>query len=330
MKLKKALQNSLYFKATSLFLPALLLLTACAGSIRMEPPPGGAGTIIPAATTPGEGEQPMPVMSTTPAISPNRPGMPCIIRAAAAKPFDLTVPDGMLMQPGQSFEKTWRLVNEGTCAWTEDFRLVWFSGTPMTTREEQPLNQLVEPGEEVDVTILMTAPELPGEFQSNWKLADPEGNLFGIGPNGDAPFWARIRVSQAITATPRITPTATAIPLVFSEGSTMLVMNEGFDLDNGLQNPASGLDIQLWEMANGDMILKPANGAALSPVEGEPSPAFCKNLELSEAVLYLSTHFVNQSFCYVTDLGLPGVLRFVQVVAEEKYIEITYTTWVVP
>jgi hypothetical protein len=43
-------------------------------------------------------------------------------------------------------------------------------------------------------------------------LSNADGELFGIGPNGDAPFWARIIVVPSETETP--TPTNTPTPEV--------------------------------------------------------------------------------------------------------------------
>lgn len=37
---------------------------------------------------------------------------------------DVTVPDGTKYEPGETFEKTWRLKNIGTCTWTISYSLV--------------------------------------------------------------------------------------------------------------------------------------------------------------------------------------------------------------
>lgn len=36
-----------------------------------------------------------------------------------------------------------------------------------------------EPGEEVDISIPMTAPDVPGVYWGDWRLRDDKGELFG-------------------------------------------------------------------------------------------------------------------------------------------------------
>ena len=61
----------------------------------------------------------------------------------------------------------------------------------------------------MEISVDMVGPAKAGTFQSNWKLRNAGGVLFGIGPNGDAPFWVRIVVVQKETRTPTATPTIT-------------------------------------------------------------------------------------------------------------------------
>ena len=43
----------------------------------------------------------------------------------------VTVPDGTVFNPGDTFTKTWRLENTGSCAWTTGTALVFTSGDLM-------------------------------------------------------------------------------------------------------------------------------------------------------------------------------------------------------
>ena len=61
-----------------------------------------------------------------------------------------------------------------------------------------------------------------------------------------------------------MTFTPTAAPLVFSTGASIIIIEDGFDLDNGLQNPASGIDISLHLLDNGDMVMVPENGTRVA------------------------------------------------------------------
>src|SRR5262245_14395652 len=44
---------------------------------------------------------------------------------------DITIPDGTKFLAGETFTKTWRLQNRGTCTWTSDYMLVFTSGDSM-------------------------------------------------------------------------------------------------------------------------------------------------------------------------------------------------------
>jgi hypothetical protein len=51
----------------------------------------------------------------------------------------------------------------------------------------------VAPGQEIDVAVDLTAPDLPGEYRGNFKLRNPSGPIFGWG-NQEKPFWVEITV----------------------------------------------------------------------------------------------------------------------------------------
>lgn len=64
-----------------------------------------------------------------------------------------------------------------------------------------PLNTSVAPGETVDVSVDLNAPNTPGNYRSNFKLRDYRFNRFGTGLNANNPVWVEIDVegSQQIT-----------------------------------------------------------------------------------------------------------------------------------
>ena len=105
------------------------------------------------------------------------------------------------MLPGQTFTKTWRLINTGTCTWTRLYKLMFYSGNDMGAHQENLFGGEVQPGQMVDISIDLTAPLEPGIYQSNWMLMDGGGNLFGMGWNADAPFWANIYVVETLSPT---------------------------------------------------------------------------------------------------------------------------------
>jgi hypothetical protein len=133
--------------------------------------------------------------------------------AAAGVPIDLSIPDDTPLLPGQPFTKVWRLQNVGGCTWTRDYTVALFSGEGMGAQAILPLPGDTPPGQTVEISVDMIAPQLPGKYQGNWKLRNPSNDWFGIGPNGSAPFWVRIVVEQPHpTAIPTVLPTARNSP----------------------------------------------------------------------------------------------------------------------
>ena len=128
-------------------------------------------------------------------------------RAGMGTPFDLTIPDGTQIPAGETFVKTWRLVNSGSCKWTRLYKLVFYSQNPLGATYEHFLPGEVLPGQAIDLSVAFTAPLELGLYRSNWMLQDPDGSLFGLGMNADTPFYVSIVVVEPPTATPSPSPT---------------------------------------------------------------------------------------------------------------------------
>jgi len=107
---------------------------------------------------------------------------------------DVTIPDGEVVAPGASFTKTWRLTNSGTCVWDDSYSLVLVDGDLTGAPKAFPLSQTVAPGERVDLSIPIIAPQASGDHHANWLLRDGKSNTFGVGPDADWPIWVRIIV----------------------------------------------------------------------------------------------------------------------------------------
>lgn len=110
---------------------------------------------------------------------------------------DVTVPDGTSYKAGDTFDKTWRLKNVGTCTWTTSYNLVFESGNQMGGPASAPLSISVAPGATADLTVKMTAPSTSGLIRGYWKLKNAGGVLFGIGSSADKAFWVEIRVKSS-------------------------------------------------------------------------------------------------------------------------------------
>ncbi len=154
-----------------------------------------------------------PSMQTSPASPVGGISTTSCDRAGAGNPIDISIPDDSQLLPGQVFTKVWLLQNVGTCTWTKDYKVALFSGESMGAQISVSLPGNVPPGQSVEISLDMVAPQTPGEYQSNWKLRNPSNEWFGIGPDGSAPFWVRIViVGFPITVTGSAPPTIENTP----------------------------------------------------------------------------------------------------------------------
>src|SRR5688572_2650442 len=91
---------------------------------------------------------------------------------------DVSVPDNTTMAPGQTFTKTWKVLNAGTCAWDAGFKFAFVGGEQMggTT---QTLAASVAAGSTFDISVPMTAPNKTGTLRGNWRMSTAAGQFFG-------------------------------------------------------------------------------------------------------------------------------------------------------
>lgn len=106
---------------------------------------------------------------------------------------DITIPDGTTIKVGDTFVKTWRLKNRGTCTWTPDYALVFSSGAQMGQTTAVRLPGYVTPGETIDISVALTAPASPGNYRGYWMLRNSSGAVFGYGDNANKAFYVDIK-----------------------------------------------------------------------------------------------------------------------------------------
>ena len=104
------------------------------------------------------------------------------------------MPDETVFAPGEAFAKTWQLRNIGTCPWTTDYSLIFAGGDDMGAPLSVPLESAVVPGQTVEITAPLTAPETLGTYRSDFLLADAAGNPFGVDGFADQVIWVQIEV----------------------------------------------------------------------------------------------------------------------------------------
>jgi hypothetical protein len=117
---------------------------------------------------------------------------------------DVTVPDDTIMQPGQDFDKVWRIRNTGTCNWDTSYKLVFVQGSQMGG-SPSTVTTTVKPGETYDILIDQTAPQEPGKYTGIWQMVNKNGTPFG------ERIWVKITVPGEEKPT-TMPPTATNVP----------------------------------------------------------------------------------------------------------------------
>ncbi len=168
-----------------------LLLAACEFT---DTPRAPAGSIYdtPTPYTPFPGETPLSTL--TPTIEEPMPEP----AAATEQPesctpdsefvADITIPDGTLIKPGDSFVKTWRIQNDGTCTWNGEY--TWeqrdVEGGQLLAREPvMPIPMTVLPGETLEISVeLKLHPDAPlgSEQIARFQMRSPSGAFFGTHP----------------------------------------------------------------------------------------------------------------------------------------------------
>lgn len=133
---------------------------------------------------------------------------------------DVTIPDNTPMTPGQTFTKTWKVRNSGTCAWDAGFKFA-FTGGDALGGATYTLPQSVPANTQIDISIAMTAPNKTGSIRSNWRMSTAAGQFFGdevyvvilVGGTASGGTATNTSAPAASTATLTVVPTATtAVP----------------------------------------------------------------------------------------------------------------------
>ncbi len=168
------------------------------------------GTPSPSPTTTST-----PVLTDTPKPSSTQDGAsgPTATCYRMAFVSDVTIPDNTTMAPGEIFTKTWRVRNSGSCNWEIGFKFKLTYGESMGGAA-LTLDKTFRPGDESDLSIVMTAPTDPGSYQGNWRMTTTNGTFFGD------EVYVLIVVGDGKTTTP--TPTGTQLPASETPTSTAM------------------------------------------------------------------------------------------------------------
>jgi formylglycine-generating enzyme required for sulfatase activity/serine/threonine protein kinase len=114
---------------------------------------------------------------------------------------DVSIPDGTQMPVGQTFTKTWRVQNTGTCTWTTNFKLAFYYGEAMGG-QTLPFASAVPTGQKVDISVDLKVPNKNGKLTGIWVLVDDKGQHFG-------PLLTLVINVSSVSPTPNLVPGST-------------------------------------------------------------------------------------------------------------------------
>jgi len=100
-----------------------------------------------------------------------------------------TIKDGTVFQPGEKFEKTWTLRNEGDCDWTTGYNFKFIEGNRLGGESSVKVPSVIEPNEDITFLVNLTAPNEAGDYTGVWQLFADDGEEMGR-------YWVKIAVEE--------------------------------------------------------------------------------------------------------------------------------------
>ena len=217
-----------YIKPAWLLVTVLLLgLAACGSGIPTTDPSLALTqvwkTVVVAQTQTALAASPTPLATNTPAISPTPRSTStplltstALTSAPSSTPFRLSTPlstlsntscdnanfitdvtyrDGSEVAAGSTFIKTWRFKNLGPCTWTTKYRLVFSyvsdTGKNGVFTPPAPVNfpNIVLPGENLEISVTLTAPTKPATYQAVFVMQNDKGYNIPLVNEGSYEFY---------------------------------------------------------------------------------------------------------------------------------------------
>jgi len=153
--------------------------TAVAQTVEAQMFPEGE----PVSPSPAPTKSPVPLASLPPATATgaSAPQVAAGNCTASASLVGETYPDGTIVGPGTTFTKVWHIQNSGTCTWDASWQLIFYSGDLMDGLTVYNFPQPAQPGDTVEVPVILRAPAENGTYTGEWMLKSPWGQSFGVG-----------------------------------------------------------------------------------------------------------------------------------------------------
>ena len=222
-------------KATAFILLTALIIVACSIKAPVETPMRTVAETLeipitgPTAGVPATSTFPPPPEFTSAPESPRSTNSPDCTNSAVFV-TDVTIPDNSEMVGDTVFTKTWRIANTGTCIWASDYSVTNYAGENMSAPTSTSLT-LTYPGQTVDVSVTLRAPNTIGTHTGYFVIKNPAGLIMQI--NTDSRLWVVIDVKSTVTATATAIGAATNTPATASgaSGNGFATANCAYTLD---------------------------------------------------------------------------------------------------
>jgi Ig-like domain-containing protein len=189
------------FKLMTILITGLLLITACAGNAPESTPTVDPNMIktqavetfsadLTQTALAAPTETPSPTLTPLATFTPfNTPaGITPLVQStipvtascySMAFVSDVTIPDNTPVTPGQTFTKTWKVTNNGSCPWDAGFKFSFTGGDAMGG-STFTLPAKVEVNATTNISVTMTAPtNKTGTIRGNWRMSTAAGQFFG-------------------------------------------------------------------------------------------------------------------------------------------------------
>ncbi|MCZ7540832.1 MAG: NBR1-Ig-like domain-containing protein [Anaerolineae bacterium] len=127
---------------------------------------------------------------------------------------DVTVFDETVMEAGEPFVKTWRVRNSGETTWEPGYTLAFFGDERMGGPQSVPLPPAA-PGDVVEVSVPLVAPDAPGLQRSTWKPRNPQGDFF------EFDLYALIQVSDPAQPSPQLSELSYVADVTIPDGAAL-------------------------------------------------------------------------------------------------------------
>lgn len=265
--------------------------------------------------SPTDTTEPEPTGTPTNTAIPTQTEVPC---DRAAFVTDVTIPDGTVLGKSENFTKTWRLRNTGSCTWNSSYQLIFDEGDAMGGPASKQLSSgSVTPGQTVDVSVDLTAPNSEGDYRGDWLIRSDKGIVFGVGSGGDVSFYVEIEVGD---------PTATPVPVLITK-KVDLQQTYLLDLDTG-NVTSTGADIFFRAVSAVEKYFESRNGAEFKKMSGVPSLSDCQAASMSTVQIPLANLSAGDLYCYETNEGNIGRLEIEEITGgTPQFIKIDLRTW---